>query len=216
MYKTILLIASLSLISISCQKNAEQKSGEKTENKVADSTDENAGYEINADVTSTENYEMLIPDGYDLLAKEEGDINNDGTSDMVMVVKSQQEKVDEMPADDVPGRILILLTKDAKGMYSRAGENTSAILAKNEGGAASDDPFEGITISPGKFSITHMGGAAERWSEEDVFTYDKAANAWFLTEKNTGTFSTMNPEDESMKKETPKDFGKINFVDFKP
>jgi hypothetical protein len=101
-------------------------------------------------------------------------------------------------------------------MYSRAGENTSAILAKNEGGAASDDPFEGITISPGKFSITHMGGAAERWSEEDVFTYDKEANAWFLTEKNTGTFSTMNPEDESMKKETPKDFGKINFVDFKP
>lgn len=216
MMKTILLAASLVLFTTSCKKNTE--SAEKTEAKTDTiaTDDENAGYEMNAEVTTSENYEMFIPDGYDLLAKEEGDINNDGISDMVMVVKSQQEKADEMPADDVTGRILILLTKDAKGLYSRAGENTTVILAKNEGGVGSSDPFEGITISPGKFSVMQMGGAAERWSEEVVFTFDKAANAWFLTERNMGTFSAMHPENETMKKQTSKDFGKINFVDFKP
>lgn len=215
MYKTFLLLASLSIISISCNKTTGEKTDEITQNKIGDSADVDTSYEINAEVNSTENYEMLIPDGYDLLAKEEGDINNDGTADIVMVVKSQQEKADEMPADDVPGRILILLTKDSKGMYSRAGENSNAILAKNEGGASSDDPFDGITISAGKFSITHMGGASDRWNEEDVFTFDKSANAWFLTEKNTVNFSAMNPEVETMNTETPKDFGKINFLDFK-
>lgn len=215
MMKIILLIAGLALFTTSCKKNTETSA--KTETK-ADTTsveDENAGYEMNAEVNSSQNYEMLIPDGYDLLAKEEGDINNDGISDLVLVVKSQQEKPDEMPADDVPGRILMLLTKDKQGMYSRAAENTSAILAKNEGGASSQDPFDRVEITPGKFSIVHMGGAAERWSYEHVFTYDKAANAWFLTEKNTGSFSTMNPTEENMENETPKQFGKINFVDFK-
>ncbi len=214
MKKTILLMACLVLITTSCQKNAETTAKTETKSDTISADDENAGYEMNAEVTTSENYEMFIPDGHDLLAKTEGDINNDGISDLVMVVKSQQEKADEMPGEDVPGRILILLTKDSSGKYSRAGENTKAILAKNEGGAASDDPFEGITITPGKFAITHMGGAAERWSYEHVFTYDKAANAWFLTEINTGSFSTMNPQDETMKTETPKDFGKINFVDF--
>ncbi|MFC6267397.1 hypothetical protein [Frigoriflavimonas asaccharolytica] len=215
MMKTFLFVASLALVMSSCKKNAETSAKVETKADTISVDDENAGYEMNAEVTTSENYEMFIPDGYDLLAKAEGDINNDGISDLVMVVKSQQEKADEMPGEDVSGRILILLTKDSKGMYSRAGENTNAILAKNEGGAASDDPFEGIEITPGKFNITHMGGAAERWSYEHVFTYDKAANAWFLTEKNTGSFSTMDPTAENMEKETPKQFGKINFLDFK-
>lgn len=213
--KRTLLVASLILFASSCKKNIETVTKNEIKTDTISVDDENAGYEMNAEITSSDNYEMFIPDGYDLLAKTEGDINNDSITDMVLVVKSQQEKAGEMPADDVPGRILLLLTKDANGKYARTAENANAIFAKNEGGAASEDPFEGITITPGKFAIAHMGGASERWSYEHVFTFDKAANAWFLTEKNTGSFSTMNPKDETMKKETAKDFGKINFVDFK-
>lgn len=216
MLKNTLLITSLFLLTTACNQKTEKTDTERSIGAKADSaTDENAGYEMNADVTSSDNYESFIPNGYDVLQKAEGDLNNDGITDMALVVKSQQEKADEMPEDNVPGRILILLVKDKAGKYSRAAENTNAILAKNEGGASSDDPFDNITITPGKFSITHMGGASERWSYENVFTYDKAANAWLMTEKNTGSFNTMNPEVEDMKNETQKDFGKINFVDFK-
>ena len=219
MMKSIVMLISLVFVSTACNQKTTEKTDESTATeKISDSLsgdDENAGYEMNAEVTSSSNYDLFIPDGDALLDKAEGDINDDGITDMILVVKNQQENADEMPGEDVPGRKLILLVKDSKGEYSRAGESSTAILAKNEGGAASDDPFEGVAITPGKFSITHMGGAAERWSYEHVFTYDKAANTWFLTEKNTGSFSTMNPEDETMETETPKQFGKINFVDFK-
>ena len=219
MVKNTLLISSLFFFVISCDKKIEQKDNEfaSTEMKSdsISSDDQNDGYEMNAEVTSSTNYESFIPNGYDVLQKTQGDLNNDGTTDMALVVKSQQEKPDEMPADDVPGRILILLVKDKAGKYSRAAENVQAILAKNEGGASSDDPFDKIEITPGKFSISHMGGASDRWNYDNVFSYDKASNAWFMTEKTTGSFNTMNPEVENMKTETPKDFGKINFVDFK-
>ena len=219
MVKNTFLISSLFFFIIACDKKIEQKDTEFASTELKSDSisgeDENAGYEMNADVTASENYESFIPNGYELLQKAEGDINSDGTSDMVLVVKSQQEKEDEMPEVDVPGRILLLLVKDKTGKYSKAAENTQAILGKNEGGASSDDPFDNVTVKPGKFAINHMGGASERWNYENVFSYDKAANAWFMTEKNTVTFNTMNPEVENMKNESPKDFGKINFVDFK-
>lgn len=216
MYKILLVITSLSFFTVACSQNKEGNTTEaKAVNKVAETSEEDNSYEINAEVNSSENYEMLIPDGYELLDKAEGDINNDGTSDMVLVVKSQQEKADEMPGEDVPGRILILLTKDSKGLYSRAAESSTAILAKNEGGASSDDPFQGVEAKPGQFSFTHMGGASERWSFEHTFTYDKAANAWFLTEIDKGSFDADNAANNNNVKETPKQFGKINFVNFK-
>ena len=217
MKKNVFLITMLSIFTIACSQKTEEKTTESTgtEKKSDTVADENAGYELNAEVNSSKNYELLIPDGYEVLDKAEGDINKDGISDWVLVLKSQQEKADEMPGEDVPGRKLLLLVKDSKGEYSRAAESSTAILAKNEGGAGSDDPYQTIEIKPGQFTITHMGGAAERWSYAHTFTYDKAANAWFLTEKETGGFSTMDPKDESMKTETPKDFGKINFLDFK-
>lgn len=216
MYKILLVITSLSFFTVACSQNKEGNTTEaKAVNKVAETSEEDNSYEINAEVNSSENYEMLIPDGYELLDKAEGDINNDGTSDMVLVVKSQQEKADEMPGEDVPGRILILLTKDSKGLYSRAAESSTAILAKNEGGASSDDPFQGVEVKPGQFSFTHMGGASERWSFEHTFTYDKAANAWFLTEIDKGSFDADNAANNNNVKETPKQFGKINFVNFK-
>lgn len=140
MLKNTLLITSLFLLSVACNQKKEKVDTETSIEKTGDSIttdDENAGYEMNGEVTSSDNYETFIPNGYDVLQKVEGDLNNDGISDMALVVKSQQEKADEMPADDVPGRILILLVKDKEGKYSRAAENTQAILAKNEGGASS-------------------------------------------------------------------------------
>ncbi len=219
MYKITLLIASLCLMITSCnQKNENENADaiqEITPSDTITANDENAGYEINAEVTSTKNYDLLIPDGYMLLSKTEGDINNDGIADMILVVKSQQEKDDEPLGDTAPGRILRLLIKDAKGFYTIAAESTTAILAKNEGGANSDDPFQDIAIKPGQFTISHMGGASERWSYDHTFTYNKQANAWFLSEINTASFDADEAAKNQNTIETPKQFGKINFVDFK-
>ena len=216
MYKIILFVASLALSTAACSQNKEGNTTGITAEKQADvSADEDHSYEINAEVTATDNYEMLIPDGYELLDKAEGDINNDCTLDLVLVVKSQQEKADEMPGDEVPGRKLLLLVKDKKGKYAVVAESSTAILAKNEGGASSDDPFQGVEAKPGKFSFTHMGGAAERWSFEHTFSYDKAANAWFLTEIDKGSFDADDAAKDNNVIETPKQFGKINFENFK-
>ena len=218
MYKILIITAFACLFFTSCTPKNADKNPSVATTKLSDSIadeDANDGYQINAEVTATKNYELLIPDGFTLLSKAEGDINLDEISDVVIVVKSQQEKDDEPLGDDAPGRIVRLLVKDAKGFYTMAAESTTAILAKNEGGASSDDPFQMIEIKPGQFTISHMGGAAERWSYDHTFTYNKKANAWFLTEINTGSYDADDAAKNNLTIETPKQFGKINFVDFK-
>uniref|UniRef100_UPI00404B8EDD hypothetical protein n=1 Tax=Flavobacterium sp. TaxID=239 RepID=UPI00404B8EDD len=172
-------------------------------------------YEINAEITTTKNYDLLIPDGYLLLDKTEGDINNDGILDMVLALKSQQEKDEELLGDDAPVRMLRLLLKDAKGNYSIAAESTTVLLQKNMGGAGFEDPFQSVEIEPGKFKITHMGGAADRWNYVHTYTYNKVANAWFLTEIEEGLYDGNDSSKDTKKIETTKEFGKINFIDFK-
>lgn len=219
MYKNALLIACLSVFTIACSQKTEKKELEtaKIENKkdtLADD-DENAGYEMNAEVTSTKDYNQLVPDGFVIMDKAEGDINNDGTQDMLLVLKSQQEKDEELLGDDAPERMLRLLVKDANGMYSIAADNNNAIFKKNMGGAGSDDPYQSITVKPGQFSITHMGGSTDRWTYRHTFSYNKAANAWFLKTIEEGDFDAMDPKDAAQTIKTAKLFGEINFVNFK-
>jgi hypothetical protein len=218
MYKNILLVACLALFTTTCSQKTGDNTAAANEEKPADSIseeDENNAYELNAEVTSTKNWDLLIPDGYVLLEKYEGDINKDGISDLVLVVKSQQENDDEPLGEDAPGRILRLLVKDSYAFYSIAAESNTAILAKNEGGASSDDPFQQIVIEPGQFTISQMGGATERWSYDHTFTYDKQSKAWFLSKIVTGSFDADDPTNDTNIIETPKKFGKVNFVDFK-
>ena len=219
MYKNILLIASLSIFTVACSQKTEEKIVDSsTLEKKSDSTsaeDDNAGYEVNAEVTSAKNWDLLIPDGFVLLDKASGDINNDGIEDMILAVKSQQEKDEELIGEEAPERKLILLLKDSEGNYSVAAENSNAILRKNMGGAGSDDPYQSITTKPGQFSITHMGGSTERWTYRHTFAYDKANNAWFLSTIEQGDFDADNPTGGNKTTETPKKFGKINFTDFK-
>ena len=219
MYKNTLLVACLSVFTIACSQKTEKKELEttKTENKtdtLADD-DENAGYEMNAEVTSTKDYNQLVPDGFVIMDKAEGDSNNDGTQDMLLVLKSQQEKDEELLGDDAPERMLRLLVKDANGMYSIAADNNNAIFKKNMGGAGSDDPYQSITVKPGQFSITHMGGSTDRWTYRHTFSYNKAANAWFLKTIEEGDFDAMDPKDAAQTIKTAKQFGEINFVNFK-
>jgi hypothetical protein len=177
--------------------------------------DSDDSYEINAEITSTKNYELLIPDGFLVVEKTEGDINNDGILDVVLALKSLQEKEEELLGDEAPERMVRLLVKDSKGFYAIAAESTRVLLKKNEGGAGFDDPFQGIEVSQGTFKITHMGGATDRWSYRHTFTYNKEKNAWFLTKVEEDLFDGNDPANDSKKIKTAKQFGKIDFADFK-
>lgn len=216
MYKNIFLIAAISVLTVTCnQKNQEVIISEKIPKSLDTITDidSDSSYEINSEITSTENWDLLIPDGFELLEKVSGDLNKDGITDLLLVVKSQNEE-DVLLGEDAPERKLLLLLKDEKGFYAVAAENSTVIFRKNMGGAGSDDPYQGIKTNPGQFMITHMGGSSERWTYKHTFIYNQNFDAWFLSRVENGNFDADNPIKEIKTIQTPQQFGVINFIEF--
>jgi hypothetical protein len=99
----------------------------------------------------------FIPAGYVLLDSASGDLNRDSYRDLVLVLKKNREE----DSVDVP-RPLLLLLGSAAG-YSLAGRNDNVVLCYSCGGVFGD-PYQGITIKNGYFSIEHYGGSNWRWT----------------------------------------------------
>src|ERR1700748_1748297 len=100
----------------------------------------------------------FIPPNFTLLDSASGDINLDGVNDLVLILRDTVEKM-----NPDANRPLLLLQGNSNGLYKLVGRNDNVVLCKNCGGIHGD-PYEGITIKKGYFSIEHMGGTSWRWT----------------------------------------------------
>ena len=159
----------------------------------------------------------FIEKGMIPVACETGDLNGDGRKDFILVTS---KLVPEGAVYDEAGdaeRPTLVLIRDASGKLSIAARNDEVALCKNCGGVMGD-PFQGVTIKGTRFTVSNYGGSNDRWSYDYTFAYSQRDQTWQLVRVEEESFQSLDPKrtDRRHIYTPPKDFGLINFADFKP
>ena len=146
----------------------------------------------------------IIPKDYKVLNFTKGDLNKDKFDDAILILKHNGEDKDEFK------RPLYILLGSKSGDYKVISKNSNAVLGYFDGGVFGD-PFDGVTIKNGYFSIEHYGGSNWRWTRIVTFKYNKKKKNWFLYKDGGDSYHTSNPDKVSTEIQTVKDFGIVPF-----
>ena len=156
---------------------------------------------------------QALPAGYAVLAAESGDLNRDATPDWVVVLNKPDEKRTSDVSAHPTKRPLLLFVGNAGGRYTLAARSDNAVYCVDCGGMMGD-PFQGITIKNGYFTMDHYGGSAQRWTRLVTFRYDPAARTWLLHRDGGEQFSAFDPEHGTSSGTTARNFGRVLFTRF--
>ena len=99
------------------------------------------GYKSIAQPKKYQSFQSFIPKGFTVLDTACGDLNQDGNTDIVLILESKETGV----------RPLLLLEGDGKGKYSLFARNDVVVLRESDGGMCCD-PYQHITIKKEFFS----------------------------------------------------------------
>lgn len=157
----------------------------------------------------------FLEDSIEVLDTAEGDLNLDGIKDLIVVTHFKNEK--EIDYDNSTRNLMVFI-KNQDGTYVMKCSNKNIVLCLSCGGTIGD-PYMGVVIKNGYFSIEHYGGSRERWTKTTTFKVEKNGNI-FLHRDSEEVLDVMveNEKDEpkliSSISKTKKDFGLIKFVDY--
>jgi hypothetical protein len=165
---------------------------------------------------------QFVPEGYAAIDTTKGDLNLDAYDDMIVVLKKDGEKSTSNYANGKPERRpLLILTGKAGGTYRLQKRNDNVVLCM-DCGTGQTDPFSGIAIKRGYFSVEHgMGGGANK-VQVITFKYDKTKGDWLLHQDGAINYKFNDSTDdyaEDLEKENEqirrrKDFGIVPFEKF--
>ncbi|OKS87455.1 hypothetical protein RG47T_2916 [Mucilaginibacter polytrichastri] len=159
------------------------------------------------------NMKQFILKGYNVLDLTKGDLNKDAYPDAVMVLYKKGEEKTSDVIDHPEKRPLLVLIGQANNTYKLAAYSDNAVYCVDCGGQMGD-PFTGITIKNGYFSVEHYGGSGWRWTRIITFKYAPAEKAWFLYKDGGEHFHAISHEEVKTQVKTVKDFGKVPFEKF--
>ncbi|WP_147322040.1 hypothetical protein [Mucilaginibacter conchicola] len=155
----------------------------------------------------------FIPRGYEALNVTKGNLNKDAYADAIMVLfKTGEEKTSDV-IDHPEKRPLLILTGNADGSYKLDARSDNAVYCVDCGGQMGD-PFTGITIKNGYFSVEHYGGSGWRWTRIITFKYSPADKGWYLFKDGGESYHVSDPEKSKTTVKTVKSFGKVPFSKF--
>ncbi len=146
--------------------------------------------------------EPIVPDevkpfvlpGYEVLDLKKADLNRDKKTDYLLILKIAGE--DSLPADSPDWdatRPLLLLTRQTSGTLATSAVSNELVHCKHCGGMMGD-PYQGMTVKPGEFTLEFYGGSSWRWGEQVNFRYDAIQKNWFLHSQRTESFQSGDPE----------------------
>ncbi|MBS7256362.1 hypothetical protein [Flavobacterium branchiicola] len=169
-----------------------------------------------------EDLKSFIPANYSAIRISSGDANFDGLTDKILVLRKDTEETTSNYNEDKPDkRPLLLLLGQPDNSYTLIFRNDNAVYCIDCGGVFGD-PFTGVTIKNGYFSIEHGIAGGQHWEQVTTFKYDRLKNNWFLYKDHYISYK-LNESDASDaealvidvdKMQTSKDFGIISFDKF--
>lgn len=154
-----------------------------------------------------------IPKGFDALEIAKGDLNRDAYADVILVLKKKGEEKTSDVIDHPEKRPLLILLGQADKSYKLAARSDNSVYCVDCGGMMGD-PFTGITIKNGYFSVEHYGGSGQRWTRIVTFKYSPAEKNWFLFKDGGDRFHATAPEEVKTEVRTVKNFGKVSIQKF--
>ena len=155
----------------------------------------------------------FVPKDYSILDTATGNLNLDEYPDMILVLKKNGEEKTSDVVDHPEKRPLLILVGQPDGTFKLVARNDNTVYCVDCGGMMGD-PYQGITIKNGYFSVEHYGGSAWRWTRIITYKYSKAENYWFLHKDGSDSFHATEPEKVESEILTTKNFGKVPFDKF--
>jgi len=214
--KTIhtVFLCLLLFIGIACQ-NTTPTDATESEPENSSMTQEESKTPDSAEAPSVRSYPL---DGY--LSKElllldtlSGDLNMDEYRDLLLVIKRKDEEVRSDTMEQPLTRQLLVLLGTADGTYTLGAGSSKTVLCYDCGGIFGD-PYSGLAIKNGYFSVEHYGGSNWRWTRIITYKYDPEADYWFLHQDGSESYHTAEPDKVETQIRTTKDFGRVRIEDF--
>ena len=106
---------------------------------------------------------IKTPVSFRILEELEGDLDNDGVSEKVIVYDTEKEI-------DLGTERKICIYKNNNNTWEIWKTSINAILGSEEGGMM-EDPYEGISIEKNCIVIKHFGGSRSKWEYVHSYTY---------------------------------------------
>ena len=128
--------------------------------------------------------------GYEMLDYIIGDLNNDKSTDAILILKQKGE--DSLNAEEST-RPFIVLLRQANGKLKQVKRNNNVVMCRHCGGVFGD-PYEATTITGSGFEINFYGGSNWRWGYTYKFTYRPAKNNWYLIKQEEISYQSSDPE----------------------
>lgn len=155
----------------------------------------------------------FIPTNYSILDTLSGDLNLDKKMDYILVLKKEGEDTLSDVVNIPEKRPLLILLREESGKLKLVGRNDNTVYCFDCGGMMGD-PYMGITIKNGYFSVEHYGGSGWRWRRIITYKFSKKKSEWFLHKDVSESFHATDPEKIEYKIRSKKDFGLVKFEDF--
>lgn len=156
---------------------------------------------------------QFVPGGYTAIDTTSGDLNLDAYADMILVLKQNGEDTASDVVEHPLPRPLLILTGQADGSYELAARSDKVVYCIDCGGMMGD-PFMGVVIKKGYFSVEHYGGSGWRWTRISTFKYASADQQWYLHKDGGDSFHAGDPDKVTSTVRTTKDFGTVRFDAF--
>lgn len=142
----------------------------------------------------------FVPKDYKILDYEEGDLNQDGISDVLLLLKEIDEENKSDVLDYPAYRPIKLLIRQDNNRLIEITSNDKVVFCYDCGGMMGD-PYQSLSIENGNFGIHHYGGSGWRWNHTINFQYDPIENDWFFLNEEILSYHASNP-DSTMTEET--------------
>jgi hypothetical protein len=229
MKKTSIYIAFVLIMSVFACKKATEKTIDKNEVEKPAIEQPAIVQESKPEVnitkeTDTEGIKNLpeviskfVPKGFTVINITSGNLNLDEYSDTILVLKENSEDTSEEEIN----RLFLLLLGQPDGGFKLEKRNNVAVFCLACGGIGGD-PFVGITIKNGYFSIEHGIHGGQHWDDVTTFKYDKVKANWFLYKEGYESYKMNDSQDPNAEalvldfksQKTVNDFGIISFDNF--
>jgi len=78
------------------------------------------------------------------------------------------------------------------------------------------DPYAGVEIKKGMFTVHHFGGSNDRWSNDITFKYSQSDMRWYLYKIVDKGWSVFHVDKVETSIQTKKNFGVVLFEKYHP